>query len=127
VLYPIASSNIEIPQRYRSEVLGIITDASYDTLHRHLGYQPLKKLSRNSAKDIATDYKYIQIILAPPCQPCESSRRNSEKTREEEIYKLIFHTFISNVSLNVPWMVIYRDKYCTLKKKRLPVMIMCVH
>jgi hypothetical protein len=46
-----------------------------------LRYQPSKKLSRNSVKDLVTRGASKQ----PRCQPYES-KRNSEKTQEKETY-----------------------------------------
>jgi len=64
-----------------------MSSVTNDTLHRDFKFQPSKKLSRNSVKNIA-----MSSIQRSCSQPYES-KRNSQKTQEEKTYrsKLIFH------------------------------------
>jgi len=88
-----ANSNLEILQIYRSNVLRIMLPGTSQMTHSILilRYQPSKKLSTNSVKDIAT----TKEVSEQSRSQSDESKRSSEKTQEREIYrsiKLIFHS-----------------------------------
>ncbi|KAH0945964.1 hypothetical protein HN011_009277 [Eciton burchellii] len=83
---------LEILQRYQSKVLGIITNAP-GTSHSImiLGYQYQKNYQGILSKILRQIRKPFKQLC---CQLYES-KKNSEKTREEETYgsiKVIFHS-----------------------------------